>query len=385
MAEQTVVEQTEAEQTVAGRTVVRHAPGKLFVAGEYAVVEPGTPAILVAVDRHITVTVTGSAGADVVITSDLGARRVPWRWYEGRLVPRALDDEHGARRALAHVVAAVETVARLLAERGLPVPALDITITSRLHEDGRKYGLGSSGAVTVATVDAVAAFCGTELPAGDRFRLALLASAQLDPKGSGGDLAASTFGGWIFYQSPDREFVLDLARRLGVERTLRAPWPGHEVRRLRAPEGLSLQVGWTGEPASTGTMVSGLHRRTWRGSDSHHRFVRTSTDLVHACVEALQGSDREGLLHQIRRARQELARLDDEVGLGIFTPELTSLCEAAEAVGGAGKPSGAGGGDCGIALLDAEASRDISEVRQRWAAAGVLPLPVRPALEGIEE
>ncbi|MET9735958.1 phosphomevalonate kinase [Streptomyces sp. NPDC006458] len=367
------------------QTVVRQAPGKLFVAGEYAVVEPGTPAILVAVDRHITVTVSEASTAEVVISSDLGPRQVPWRWHEGRLVVRGADDEQRARSSLAHVVTAVETVARLLAERGLPVPALDITIDSRLHDDGRKFGLGSSGAVTVATVDAVAAFCGLRLPAGDRFRLALLASALLDPKGSGGDLAASTFGGWISYQSPDREFVLDLARRLGVERALRAPWPGHEVRRLQAPEGLSLQVGWTGEPASTGTMVSDLHRRTWRGSDSHQKFVKTSTDLVHACVEALQGRDREGLLHQIRRARQELARLDNEVGLGIFTPKLTSLCEAAEAVGGAAKPSGAGGGDCGIALLDADAARDISEVRQRWAAAGVLPLPIRPALEGIEE
>ena len=31
------------------------APGKLYVAGEYAVVEPGHPAILVAVDRFLTV------------------------------------------------------------------------------------------------------------------------------------------------------------------------------------------------------------------------------------------------------------------------------------------------------------------------------------------
>ena len=31
------------------------APGKLYIAGEYAVVEPGHPAILVAVDQFITV------------------------------------------------------------------------------------------------------------------------------------------------------------------------------------------------------------------------------------------------------------------------------------------------------------------------------------------
>ena len=36
------------------------APGKLFIAGEYAVVEPGQPAVLIAVDRCITVQLTES-------------------------------------------------------------------------------------------------------------------------------------------------------------------------------------------------------------------------------------------------------------------------------------------------------------------------------------
>jgi phosphomevalonate kinase len=75
-------------------------------------------------------------------------------------------------------------------------------------------------------------------------------------------------------------------------------------------------------------------------------------------------------------ARQVLADLDDEVGLGIFTTRLTALCDAAEAVGGAGKPSGAGGGDCGIALLDATASKEIVQLRKEWVAAGVLPMPI---------
>ena len=37
------------------------APGKLFVAGEYAVVEPGGSAIAVAVDRFVTVRATDAA------------------------------------------------------------------------------------------------------------------------------------------------------------------------------------------------------------------------------------------------------------------------------------------------------------------------------------
>ncbi|MBK3580436.1 phosphomevalonate kinase [Streptomyces sp. MBT65] len=362
----------------AGRTVVRRAPGKLFVAGEYAVVEPGNPAILVAVDRYLTVTVTAPqdrpGGPDVRIRSDLTARPAGWRWREGRLVPCG-----GDGGALAYVVSAIETVGALLAERGMSLPRADIAVSSRLHEGGRKYGLGSSGAVTVAAVDAVAGFCGVELSAGERYRLAMLAGARVDPKGSGGDLAASAWGGWILYRAPDRDFVLDLARRVGVGRALAAPWPGHTVRPLPAPAGLRLEVGWTGEPVSTASLVAGLHHRGRPGSTARGRYTTASNQLVEAAAAALERGDDAGLLEQIRTARRELARLDEAVGLGIFTDRLTRLCEAAEAAGGAAKPSGAGGGDCGIALLDAAADRHICQVRRQWNAAGVHPLPVRPA------
>ncbi|MGW2544534.1 phosphomevalonate kinase [Kitasatospora sp. NPDC001574] len=362
-------------------SVVRRAPGKLFVAGEYAVLEPGTPAILVAVDRYVTVTVSACREGDVVISSDLGARRVPWRWHNGRLAVYGGDDERRAGSGLSHVVSVIEVVGRMLAERGLRVPAMEISVSSRLHDNGTKYGLGSSGAVTVATVAAVTSFCRLELSLDTRFRLAVLATAGIDLAASGGDLAASTWGGWIAYRAPDRAAVLDLARRRGVEDALRAPWPGFEVRRLPPPAGLGLEVGWTGTPASTASLLAGPDRRPWRGDTPHRRFVETTTDCVRASIAALEHGSPHDLLEQIRRARQALARLDREAGTGVFTAELTALCDAAEAVGGAGKPSGAGGGDCGIALLDARAAPAVAELRRRWAAAGVRALQIRPVKE----
>ncbi|GAA2346998.1 phosphomevalonate kinase [Streptomyces kunmingensis] len=364
-----------------GPTAVRHAPGKLFVAGEYAVVEPGVPAIVAAVDRSVTVTVDARDDDGVVISSDLVTRPMRLRRRDAALEVCPGQDEKQVRGASAHVVSAVETVAALLTERGLPVPGLDITVSSRLHDSGTKFGLGSSGAVTVASVAAVAAHCGLELSRADRFRLALLASARLDPSGSGGDLAAATWGGWVAYRAPDRAQVLALARRHGVGRALRAPWPGLEVREVPPPRGLRLEVGWTGRPASTTSLVAGLHRREWRASASYRAFIETSTEIVGAATDALDNGDDRALTRQIRRARTELARLDTEARLGIFTPELTALCEAAEAVGGAAKPSGAGGGDCGIALLDATDTRAVAQVHERWTAAGVRPLSVGPTPE----
>ncbi|MEU5691853.1 phosphomevalonate kinase [Actinosynnema sp. NPDC020468] len=351
--------------------VVRRAPGKLFVAGEYAVLHPGSPAILVAVDRGITVTATPAA-EDVVIASDLAAGEV-----------RLSRDGAGlaAGDGPPPVVSAIEAVDALLTEWGLPLPRIRLEIASDLHEDGVKFGLGSSGAVTVATIEAVLAHCGVTLPVAERFRLALLATARLDPRASGGDLAASTWGGWISYRAPDRTAVLSLARRVGVGEALRAPWPGFEVRPLPAPRGLALEVGWTRRPASTARLVAGDAVRNWRAGPAYREFVRRSGECVTAAVEALERGDDPALLAEIRGARRLLAEADDTAGLGIFTDGLTALCDAAEAVGGAGKPSGAGGGDCGIALVE-PAATTVDRLREHWRAAGISPLPVRiPAPE----
>ena len=356
------------------RTISRHAPGKLFIAGEYAVLEPGHPAILVAVDRQVSVTVSGSEGADVVIDADLCAAGARLQRRSGGL---GAVDEQQALDSLTHVVSAIEVVDRLLAEQRMDAPPIQVSIRSRLHRDGTKFGLGSSGAVTVAVVDAVAAYCGMELSPDTRLRLAMLATVRCDPVSSGGDLAASVSGGWISYQAPDRAAVRDMVERRGIRETIRAPWPGYEVRRLPPPSQLALEVGWTGQPASTASLAGRLATQKWQGSTSQRSFLARSDECVRASIRALERADDDELLRQVRGARQVLADLDEEVRLGIFTTELTALCDAAEAVGGAAKPSGAGGGDCGIALLDATAEREIARLREEWTARGVLPMPMR--------
>jgi len=371
------------------RTVTRHAPGKLFIAGEYAVVEPGRPAILVAVDRTVSVTVSlgPDIGTDVEITSDLCSHSARLRRHGGALAGCDPDSERLARGGVAHVVSAVEVLTRLLGEQGREVPALHVSVTSRLHEAGTKFGLGSSGAVTVATVAALGELFDLHLSPETRFRLAVLATGRLDPNASCGDLAASTWGGWLSYRAPDRAAVLKLARRKSIAETVSAPWPDFAVRTLPPPSRLALQVGWTGTPASTGAQLSKLDN--WRDGPAYRDFLARSTDCVRACETALlRGDDRE-LLARIRESRQLLTDLDRAAGLGIVTDRLAALCDAAEAEGGAAKPSGAGGGDCGIALLKTTGpggAARLTRLRDRWTAAGIQPLGLHvPRREGSDE
>jgi phosphomevalonate kinase len=80
------------------------APGKLFILGEYAVVEPGEPAVLVAVDRYLRVRLTECAIAPIRHYSD-------------------------------HVLAAIQVIDELRTERGLPPRHFELEIESELDDE----------------------------------------------------------------------------------------------------------------------------------------------------------------------------------------------------------------------------------------------------------
>ncbi|GGN67424.1 phosphomevalonate kinase [Nocardia rhizosphaerihabitans] len=381
------------------------APGKLFIAGEYAVVEPGHLAVLTAVDRYATATVadaaagvagefgtaigapvgvheasaavTGAvAGVAVTLRSDLDGGVTLDCGRDGeRLVPLTPDAVVPA--AFAYVFAAASVIDRLLTERGIPSRPYEVDIVADLGDaDGRKYGLGSSAAVTVATIAALGQFHELELTAMQRYRLAMLATIAVNPRASGGDVAVSTWGGWLAYGSPDRAAVAEIAAADGIDAAVHAPWPGLSVRPLPTPTGLALQVGWTGNPASTPALVAGLGTAT-RTPGDRATFNARSNDCVQRLLTAIEADDSAAVGSEIDRARELLLDLDQTSGLGIMTPRLHALCAAGIAVGAAAKPSGAGGGDCGIALVDRTRTAAIAELTGRWIAAGIQPLPLR--------
>jgi len=233
------------------------APGKLFIVGEYAVVEAGEPAVLVSVDRLLHV----------------------------RLTER---DAPVACGASEHVLAAIRAVDELRAHRGLPERHFEIETESELEDErGRKFGLGSSAAVTVAVVEALDRLHGLGLDPVERFRLALLATIEVSPRASGGDLASSTFGGWILYRSPDRAELRAHRAAHGIASALVCDaWRRCEVRRLPAPRDLELLVGWTGSPASTRQLVDGVSPQQPAAPLDQPAFLAASRD----CVEALAGA-----------------------------------------------------------------------------------------------
>ena len=60
----------------------------------------------------------------------------------------------------------------------------------------------------------------------------------------------------------------------------------------------------------------------------------------------------------IRHNRSIIQQMDREATVDIETPHLKTLCDIAEAHGGAAKTSGAGGGDCGITIIRSDVNKN---------------------------
>lgn len=349
------------------------APGKLYIAGEYAVVEPGHPAVLVAVDRYLTVRLTAAAAADSgrVSSSRYGHGVVTWvRDVDGESI---LVDHN----PFDYVTAAITIVERLRSERDLAPQYFDLFIDSELDDaSGHKFGLGSSGAVVVAIVEALDRFYRLELSRMEIFRLALLATIRVAPKASGGDVAASTFGGWICYTAPDRDLLLARCAGSTVSETLSAPeWDTCRVRHLADLRDLRLLVGWTGSPASTERLVDRVQKGQHDLDVEYGRFLADSREAVETLVR-IWGTDPDTELELIQRCRRLLQGLGHLRGIAIETEQLRTLCDLAESHGAAGKPSGAGGGDCGIVFLPSTVPDE--DVLEAWRQHGILRLDLHP-------
>lgn len=95
--------------------------------------------------------------------------------------------------------------------------------------------------------------------------------------------------------------------------------------------------------------------------------------VVMDLANALRSSNIELACHAIRTNRNLLLKLSELTGINLETASLKKIVEEAEQCGAASKFSGAGGGDCAIAVFErGKCNKQI--LIQRWRDAGFFPL-----------
>lgn len=293
------------------------APGKLMLFGEHAVVY-NHPCIVTAVSEriHATVEILDSHmfeldAPDVLITnykkelSKLGTGEIP----------------KGAKF--------VEFAVKNISEKYSITNGVKVTTHSDFSSE---FGFGSSSATTVCIVKAFSEIFDLKLTNKDIFDISYKTVIDIQSKGSGFDVAAATYGGTLYF----------LTGGIIIEPLLISSFP--------------LIVGYTGIKADTVTLINSVKD-----------LYQTNPKIVEGIYESIDFLTNSAKEEITAKSWQTVGVLMNEnhkllSALGVSIPKLDSMITAAIAAGAYGaKLSGAGGGDCMIALAPLDKTKDIED------------------------
>lgn len=339
------------------------APGKLVIAGEYAVVDGGT-ALVMAVDARAVAQLTPPANHPSPTSPFLAALTAHFVTH--------------------HAEAAAALAANIMVD------------SSAFYQGDQKLGFGSSAAVTVAAAACVAANLPspgaahaptppplgatttptTSVPAAeppqiDRHALFALAAqihgdvqGHRGNRGSGADIAAAVYGGMLGYQRATPPRPLPLA------------------------QGLRWVSFFTGHSADTVTLlghVQAAKQCATRGAATAAALHALGAAGA-AAVAATAHHDTPGLLRALADNAQALAQLGAAIGHDLETPAVRAVRAAlAHALPGSGavvKTTGAGGGD--LALVVVPDTISVTDVATCIIQAACVPSELAPARTGVD-
>ena len=295
------------------------APGKIFLVGEYAVLDEGC-AVLAAITRHA----------------------------KAQFIPR-LD-------GMPPMVS--ELVRRAKAELGEAAAALPpgavLVNTDDFQLGCAAGGLGSSAAIAVATVGAVYEALGLTVEL-RRAQISILADAgrraTQGDVGSGADTAAATYGG-----------LIQITRH-------KDKLPG--IENLTPPIGLHLVLFSAGRSISTRQMTAGLREYALLEPAAFEHAMESLREIAQRFVASVTARNATGAVVAAGRYGDELAKLAVAASVPIVTENFAQASELAREFGGIAKPAGAGGGEIGIAMF---ATPEAAELFRLACPAPLTPL-----------
>lgn len=314
--------------------------GKLYWAGEYAILEPGQLALIKAIPIYMR--------AEIAFSDS-------YRIYSD-MFDFAVDLTPNPAYSLIQ-----ETIALMndfLADRGQTLRPISLEIRGKMEREGKKFGLGSSGSVVVLVVKALLALYHLSIDQDLLFKLASAVLLKRGDNGSMGDIACIVAEDLVLYQSFDRQKVAAWLEEGNLATVLERDW-GFSISQVQPALECDFLVGWTKEVAVSSDMVQQIKQNI------DQNFLSSSKVTVATLVEALEQGKAEKIIEQVEKASQLLEGLSTD----IYTPSLRELKMASQGLQAVAKSSGAGGGDCGIALsFDSQSTETL---KNRWANLGI--------------
>lgn len=197
---------------------------------------------------------------------------------------------------------------------------LDIKTKSEFSD---KIGLGSSSAVIVAAIKGLSELFKIKMNEKEIFNLSYKTVLDVQGLGSGFDVAAAVYGGILFFKT------------------------GGEIIKPIDIKNIPLIIGYTGIKADTPTLVKMVANQLSKEPNKINDVFNEIEDIVNLVKTEIENKDWKKVGH-FMNLNQDLLRK-----LGVSSKELENLIKASLDAGAYGaKLSGAGGGDCMIAITD---------------------------------
>ena len=323
------------------KTNIVKTGGKLYIAGEYSVLTPNQSAIIKNIDIFMQAEIKFSEKYSIY--SDM---------YDYSVT---LEEDDGNYSLITETV---KTVNEYLQLKGVDIQPFNMKITGKMEKNGKKYGIGSSGSVTVLTVKAMSKLYSYDISSEEVFKLSAYVLLKRGDNGSMGDIACISYGSLVMYTSFDRNFIKEKMKNSSLSEIMNLEW-GYKIEKIYCPEKYEFLVGWTGIPSISGKMI--VEVKNLINSD----FLEKSEKIVQNLKKGIEEGNKKIISENIGENGKLLKMLHEK----IYSRKLLELVESAEGLDICAKSSGAGGGDCGIAISFNR--NDTEKLLERWESRGI--------------
>lgn len=311
------------------------APGKLMLFGEHAVVYE-RPCIVTAVNHRMSVSIDERNDERIIVN----APEVNVKDY---II--SIDNLNGQYpREASFVLTAVKNFFdEYQYEHGLNIETHS--------EFSSKFGFGSSSAVTVSIIKALSELFGFRMTKKELFDISYKTVLDVQKVGSGFDVASAIYGGTLYFIKG-----------------------GRAIEEMSIKE-MPIIVGYTGVKADTSTLVKSVSEKLERETEKINNIFDKIGNIVINAKEEIKKFDWNEVGSLMNQNQKYLEML------GVTSPELDRLISSSNKAGVYGsKLSGAGGGDCMIALASEEKRAIVSKAIEK---AGGTIIPVETNVEGV--
>jgi len=280
---------------------IASAPGKIILFGEHFVVH-GTPAILAAINKRVTVTSTFTENKTIKVNSELGTLDVP--------ISSSYKEAKSEFRPFVYL-------ANKMINSNQNANGLEIEINSDIPVG---VGLGSSSACCVAAAASIYGLF-KELSSEEILKMSIEAEKTIFPDTSGADCTVCTYGGMIEYPSIEK-----------IDNTF----------------DLNLLIANSMIPHNTKNSVEKVNKFKENDEERFSQLCDLETKLIDEVITAMKNNDATTFGLKMSENQKYLEEIQ------ISNDTLRDMISSLKEISLGTKITGAGDGGCIIALVKDE-------------------------------